>query len=103
MSNKSVLKVVDLAKRYHLGVVGGKTMKEDVKRFYRKIFNSKIKHTDEGEVNDRSTLASSSNYVWSLKDVNFEVQKGEVVGIIGRNAASPTANTSSTIKISGSK
>lgn len=87
MSNKSVLKVVDLSKRYHLGVVGGKTMKADVKRFYRKFFNSTENYIDEGEVNDRTISASSSNYVWSLKDVNFEIQKGDVVGIIGRNGA----------------
>lgn len=37
----------------------------------------------------RSTLTSeqSSDYVWALKDINFEVKRGEVLGIIGRNGA----------------
>lgn len=29
----------------------------------------------------------SNNYVWALKDVSFEVKRGEVIGIIGRNGA----------------
>ncbi|HAI18154.1 MAG TPA: ABC transporter ATP-binding protein, partial [Xanthomarina gelatinilytica] len=39
-----------------------------------------------GSVNDRSTKADS-DYVWALKDINFEVQQGEVLGIIGKNGA----------------
>ncbi|SRR5713226_7557037 len=30
---------------------------------------------------------SSNNHFWALKEVSFEVKKGEVVGIIGRNGA----------------
>ncbi len=36
--------------------------------------------------NDRSTKGNQ-NYVWALKDINFEVQQGEVLGIIGKNGA----------------
>lgn len=39
-----------------------------------------------GETNDRSTKGES-DYVWALKDINFEVKAGEVLGIIGRNGA----------------
>jgi len=34
-----------------------------------------------------SSLQSDSEYVWALKDINFEVKRGEVLGIIGRNGA----------------
>src|SRR4051812_4793614 len=34
-----------------------------------------------------STVQPSSEDFWALKDVSFEVQQGEVVGIIGRNGA----------------
>lgn len=39
-----------------------------------------------GDENDR-TVKSSSKYVWALKDINFEVKQGEILGIIGRNGA----------------
>lgn len=39
-----------------------------------------------GETNDRASKGSS-DYVWALKDINFKVEQGDVVGIIGRNGA----------------
>ena len=35
----------------------------------------------------RSPLSSADDTIWALKDVSFEVKRGEVVGIIGRNGA----------------
>ena len=63
-----------------------------------------------GETNDRSTKGSS-DYVYALKDINLEVQEGDVLGIIGKNGAGKstllkllsrvTAPTTGKIKIKG--
>ena len=39
-----------------------------------------------GEVNDRATKGTSE-YVWALRDISFEVEQGDVLGIIGKNGA----------------
>jgi len=39
-----------------------------------------------GDTNNRSTKGES-DYVWALKDINFKVEQGDVLGIIGKNGA----------------
>lgn len=63
-----------------------------------------------GSVNDRSK-AADSDYVWALKDIDFKVEQGDVVGIIGKNGAGKstllkllskvTSPTTGTIKAKG--
>lgn len=39
-----------------------------------------------GDTNDR-TKAGNSEYVWALRDIDFKIEQGDVVGIIGKNGA----------------
>jgi lipopolysaccharide transport system ATP-binding protein len=81
-----ILKAENVSKQYRLGVVGTGTISHDFNRWWSKIRGKEDPYLKVGAVNDRSSKASS-DYVWALKDINFEVQRGEVLGIIGKNGA----------------
>ncbi|MFD2515630.1 ABC transporter ATP-binding protein [Pontibacter locisalis] len=81
-----VIKVENLSKQYRLGEVGTGTLKDDFKRWRYRMMGKEDPFLKIGEVNDR-TSKSTLDYVWALRDINFEVKKGEVLGIIGRNGA----------------
>lgn len=82
----NVIEVQDLGKLYRLGKVGGGSFAEDFHRFFLRITGKPDPYLKMGEVNNR-TVKGSSDYVWALKNISFQVGAGEVVGIIGRNGA----------------
>lgn len=84
--SKTVLKVENISKLYRLGEVGTGTISHDINRWWHKIRGKQDPYTLVGQTNDR-TQKSNNDYVWALKDINFEVKQGEVLGIIGRNGA----------------
>ena len=81
-----ILKIENLSKQYRLGVVGTGTISHDLNRWWYKIRGKEDPFLKIGESNDRATKGSS-DFVWALKDINFEVKRGEVLGIIGKNGA----------------
>ncbi len=83
---ETILKVDNLSKQYRLGEVGTGTISHDLNRWWHKIRGKDDPFLKIGETNDRSSKGTS-DYVWALKDINFEVKKGEVLGIIGKNGA----------------
>jgi lipopolysaccharide transport system ATP-binding protein len=85
MSN-SVIVVDNLSKQYRLGEVGTGTLSHDLNRWWHLVRGRTDPYETVGEENDRS-VKGLSEYVWSLKDVSFEVKQGEVLGIIGKNGA----------------
>ena len=86
MSKDIILKVENVSKQYRLGLVGTGTISHDLNRWWNKIRGKEDPYLKIGEANDRSTKGTSE-YVWALKDINFEVQRGEVLGVIGKNGA----------------
>jgi len=70
----AVIKVENLSKQYRLGQVGTGTISHDVNRWWHKIRGKEDPYLKIGESNDR-TVKGESEYVWALKDVNFEVRQ----------------------------
>ncbi len=81
-----VIKVENLSKLYQLGQIGSRTLSRDLNRWWAKVNGKPDPYARIGSVNDR-TKKDGNDFVWSLRDINFEVRKGEVLGIIGRNGA----------------
>ncbi len=81
-----VIKVENISKQYRLGEVSSKTLSHDFKRWIYRLRGKEDPFLKIGEANDRS-VRGTSEYVWALKDISFNVQQGEVLGIIGKNGA----------------
>lgn len=76
-----------VSKLYRLGLVSTGALKDDLHRFWvTKILGREDPYLKIGATNDRTTKGES-DYVWALKDVDFKVKQGDVVGIIGKNGA----------------
>jgi lipopolysaccharide transport system ATP-binding protein len=106
----TVIQVENISKLYRLGNVGSGTLKDDLGRWWQRVRGKEDPLMLAGAVNDR-TQKAESDYVWALKDINFEVQQGDVLGIIGRNGAGKstllkilsktTAPTTGSVKVKG--
>ena len=79
------IQVNNLSKVYRLGEYGTGTISLDVQRWFAKIRGKEDPYMIIGEENDRTS--KGGDVVYSLQDLNFEIEQGEAVGIIGRNGA----------------
>lgn len=78
------ISIEKISKQYRLGAIGNHTLYEDLNRWWAKVRGnpdplSKIGEIDYGNRTD--------GLIWALKDVSFDVETGQALGVIGRNGA----------------
>lgn len=81
-----ILSINNVSKQYQLGTFGTGTLGGDVNRWWHKIRGKEDPYLMIGATNDR-TSKEKTDFVWALRDINFDVKRGEVLGIIGKNGA----------------
>ena len=97
-----VIRVAGLGKRYRLGEglrhTALRNLLGDALRAPLRIFNGSNRASHNPPSAESLTASASAaeaaiaangrkRFIWALKDVNFEVRQGEVLGLIGRNGA----------------
>ena len=106
--SKNVISVENLSKSYRLGVIGTGTFSNDLKVWWARMRGKPNPLLKIGQEDHGNRVGEE---LWALKDVSFQVEQGEVLGIIGRNGAGKstllkilsrvTAPTSGTVKVKG--
>ncbi len=77
-----VIKAENISKYYRLGVWGSGSLKEDFHAWWTKRFSAashRLAYPDG--------LPGKAEYFWALQDINFEINRGEVTGFVGKNGA----------------
>lgn len=90
-----------VGKQYRLGLVSTKTLSHDLNRWWQtSVLKKEDPYLKIGEVNDR-TITGNSEYIWALRDIDFKIEQGDVVGIIGKNGAGKSTLLKLLSKVTG--
>lgn len=80
-----VIQVERLSKVYRLGTIGTGYLLQDVQRWWTTAVRKK--QDPFFQLPASPTAATLKDTLWALQDINFEVKRGEIWGIVGNNGA----------------
>lgn len=83
LNKKHVIEVHHLSKLYELGIIGSHTLRESIDRAWQKYRNRAVEIAPPDATTGRN--GPFANSMWALKDISFNVEHGEIIGLIGRN------------------
>ena len=80
-----IIRVDDVSKLYRLGTIGTGHLRQDINRWWQhKVLRKEDSFFKPGAGNNQN---ESADYIWALKNVSFDVNEGDVYGIIARNGS----------------
>ena len=87
--SKPIIKIKNLSKCYRIGAkeTGYKTFREAIIDGISAPFRNLKRLQRLTKFNNNGDDARSNDIIWALKDMSFNVDEGEVLGIIGKNGA----------------
>ncbi len=86
MSNLSI-EIKNLSKQYRTGIISTGTLSQDLKSYWAKYRGIVDPNKKINENNSESFIENKNQYIWALKNIDLEVNHGEIIGIIGKNGA----------------
>ena len=83
----TVIHVENVWKQYRLGVIGHGTLHADIQSWWSRVRGKEDPNAKISPMLKDQEEQVEGDRFWALRNINFEVQSGEILGIIGRNGA----------------
>lgn len=82
---ETVIRVEAISKKYRLGIINRRQLVDQIESWLARVWGRPDPHAS---VFEKATDRMPTPYdFWALRDINFEVNRGDIVGIMGRNGS----------------